>query len=83
MDLGTPTHLVTFDPAGNVTDLGPSVARIDGIAFTVAVPEPSTLALLMAPIAMGLLDTIAPPCGLNWTIDIAGDRSFSSGDNVY
>ncbi len=55
MDLGNPTHLVTFDPLGNVTDLGPSVARIDGIAFTVAVPEPGTLALLIAPLAMGLL----------------------------
>jgi hypothetical protein len=46
MDLGTPTHLVTFDSAGNVTDLGPSVASIDGIAFSVAVPEPATWAIL-------------------------------------
>ncbi len=36
MDLGIPTHLVTIDPAGNVTDLGPSVGSIDGIAFSVA-----------------------------------------------
>jgi hypothetical protein len=35
MNLGIPTHLVIFDnPAtGHVTDLGPSVDRIDGIAF--------------------------------------------------
>ncbi|MGZ4973355.1 MAG: DUF6923 family protein [Limisphaerales bacterium] len=38
MDLGTPTHLVIFDAAGNVTDIGPSVLNIDGIAFT---PKPS------------------------------------------
>jgi hypothetical protein len=42
MDLGTPTDLVTIDALGNVTDLGPSVNRIDGIAFTVAVPEPAS-----------------------------------------
>jgi hypothetical protein len=46
MNLATPTHLVTIDAAGNVTDLGTSVAKIDGIAFQPdVVPEPTTLAL--------------------------------------
>ena len=33
MNLGTPTHLVIFDALGNVTDVGPSVTSVDGIAF--------------------------------------------------
>ncbi len=41
MDLGSPTHLVIFDAAGNVTDIGASVANIDGIAFTPTAPKPS------------------------------------------
>jgi hypothetical protein len=47
MNLGSPTHLVTFDLAtGAITDLGASVPSIDGIAFS-TIPEPSTLALLL------------------------------------
>jgi len=53
IDLGTPTHLVTIDPMGNVTDLGTSVASIDGIAFQ-PVPEPGTLTLLLGIGALGL-----------------------------
>jgi hypothetical protein len=45
MNLATPTHLVTIDPSGNVTDLGISVPRIDGIAFA-PVPEAGTVSLL-------------------------------------
>jgi Repeat of unknown function (DUF6923) len=33
INLGTPPHLVTFDSAGNVTDLGTTPNSIDGIAF--------------------------------------------------
>lgn len=44
-----PTHLVTMDSAGNVTDLGASLNSLDAIAFGPSpVPEPATLA------AMGL-----------------------------
>lgn len=55
MDLGSPTHLVTIDPSGNVTDIGASVARIDGIAFLEPVPEPGTLSLLLGAGAMALV----------------------------
>jgi len=49
MDLGLPTHLVTIDSSGVVTDIGPSVASIDAIAFTVEpIPEPTSAALLLA-----------------------------------
>jgi hypothetical protein len=48
------THLVTFDPTtGVVTDLGASVSALDGIAF--AVPEPSTLALVLTAGTLGLV----------------------------
>jgi hypothetical protein len=40
-----PTNLVTIDPAGAVTLLGPSGASIDAIAF-VPVPEPATFGLI-------------------------------------
>ncbi len=33
INLGTPPHLVTIDPSGNVTDIGATPLRIDGIAF--------------------------------------------------
>jgi hypothetical protein len=42
IDLGTPPHLVTFDSAGNVTDLGTTPNQIDGIAFQ---PPPASPAL--------------------------------------
>lgn len=46
MDLGSPTHLVTIDPtSGAVTDIGTSVANIDGIAFSV--PEPGAGLLIL------------------------------------
>lgn len=53
MNLATPTHLVTIDSSGNVTDLGPSVANIDGIAFSV--PEPASLSLLLSAGGIALL----------------------------
>jgi hypothetical protein len=50
-----PTFLVTIDPAtGEVTNVGQSVNSIDAIAFRI--PEPGTLALLVAPLIMGLLN---------------------------
>lgn len=49
------TDLVTIDPTtGDVTDLGASVTHLDAIAFE-AVPEPSTIALLVGAGAVGLL----------------------------
>jgi len=49
------SELVTIDPAtGNVTDIGPSVTHLDGIAFSAA-PEPGTISLLLAAGAMTLL----------------------------
>ena len=45
MNLASPTHLVTIDSMGNVTDIGTSVPLIDGIAFQ-PVPEPGALALI-------------------------------------
>jgi len=42
IDLGTPPHLVTLDSAGNVTDLGTTPDRIDGIAFQ---PPPASVNL--------------------------------------
>lgn len=50
-------HLVTINPAtAAVTDLGPSVAGLDAIAFgPAAVPEPGTMALLLGPVAIGLV----------------------------
>jgi hypothetical protein len=56
-DLGAPAHLVTIDPAtATVTDIGPTVPNLDGIAFSPApVPEPGTLALLLGPVAVGLI----------------------------
>jgi hypothetical protein len=52
-----PTHIVTIDPAtATVTDIGPSVDSLDAIAFApAAVPEPGTLALLVGPVAVGLI----------------------------
>jgi hypothetical protein len=48
-----PTHLVTIDPAtGAVTDLGASVNSLDAIAFQI--PEPSALALVVAPMIAAL-----------------------------
>jgi hypothetical protein len=44
INLGTPPHLVTFDTAGNVTDIGTTPLRIDGIAFrpsAVTPPSPT------------------------------------------
>ncbi|MEY2427435.1 MAG: hypothetical protein QOJ40_320 [Verrucomicrobiota bacterium] len=56
MDLAPTTHLVTIDPAtGAVTDIGPSVSSIDGIAFLQTVPEPSTIALSLGAGAMALI----------------------------
>jgi len=44
-----PTHIVTIDPAsGTVTDIAASANSLDAIAFRV--PEPTALALLMAPL---------------------------------
>jgi hypothetical protein len=59
-DLGTPPHLVTIDPAtATITDLGTSVLRLDAIAFSPAsVPEPGTLALLLGPVAIGLVRVV-------------------------
>jgi hypothetical protein len=52
---GRLTHLVTFDPpTGTVTDIGPSITALDAIAFS-PVPEPGTLALLIGPVAVGLV----------------------------
>ena len=54
-----PTHLVTIDATGTVTDLGASVNSLDAIAFA-PVPEPSTVALLFAAAgAVGCLETHA------------------------
>ena len=48
-----PTHIVIINPAtAAVTDIGASVNSLDAIAFTV--PEPSAVALLIAPFAVGL-----------------------------
>jgi hypothetical protein len=41
MNLGSPTHLVIIDPAGNVTDLGTSVGSIDAIAFQPVISRPA------------------------------------------
>ena len=52
MDLGSPTHLVTFDLGnGAISDLGSSVPSIDAIAFT-PIPEPATGALLLGGLAV-------------------------------
>jgi hypothetical protein len=49
------TDLVTIDPTtGDVTDIGPSVAHLDAIAFS-EVPEPSTMSLFLGAGAMTLL----------------------------
>ena len=41
MNLATPTHLVTIDPSGNVTEIGPSVTSIDAIAFQPTPVQPA------------------------------------------
>jgi hypothetical protein len=50
LNLGTPPHLVTFDPAGNVTDRGTTPLQIDGIGFLPASAAPArpTLAISSA-----------------------------------
>jgi hypothetical protein len=53
-----PTHLVTIDPlTAAVTDIGPSLERLDAIAFRpkTLIPEPGTLSLLLGPGALALL----------------------------
>jgi hypothetical protein len=45
MDLGGPPHLVIFDLAGNVTDLGTSTDNIDAIAFQETTNAPVTLTI--------------------------------------
>lgn len=51
-----PTHLVTINPANAaVTDLGASVTSLDAIAFSVVVPEPATLSLLVSGLVLVLL----------------------------
>ena len=50
-DRGSPTstHLVLINTStAGLTDIGPSVSNLDGIAFQQSVPEPSSLALLAA-----------------------------------
>jgi hypothetical protein len=58
LDLGNgsppPSHLVTIDPTGAVTDLGPSVISLDAIAFR-SVPEPSTIGLILCSGVIGLV----------------------------
>jgi hypothetical protein len=46
------THLVTFDSAGVVTDLGVSVSALDAIAFQ-PVPEPGVMALVFGFVGVG------------------------------
>jgi hypothetical protein len=54
-DLGATPHIVTINTAtGVVTDMGPSVVRLDAIAFSLAVPEPGTMALLLGTAGVGL-----------------------------
>lgn len=53
-----PTHLVIIDPAtGTVTDIGPSLERLDAIAFRprTVIPEPGTMSLLLGPGLVALL----------------------------
>jgi hypothetical protein len=51
---GLTTHLVTINPAtAGVTDVAVSVPALDAIAFQV--PEPATLCLMIAGLAMGVL----------------------------
>ncbi len=51
---GLITELVTFDLAtGGITDIGPSVVALDAIAFQV--PEPSTLLLVLAGLAVSVV----------------------------
>src|SRR2546423_5294353 len=61
---GTPpvTHLGTIDPTtGAVTDLGASVDSLDAIAFSVAVPEPSTVSLFVLLLIAGFVSRRALP----------------------
>jgi len=58
MNLGTTPHLVTFDSLGNVTDIGPSVPKIDGIAFLEPVPEPTTMAIFLGAGVMVLAGSV-------------------------
>ena len=48
-----PTHLVTINSVGGVTDLGTSLNSLDAIAFQV--PEPATIALIFVGFAMSFL----------------------------
>jgi hypothetical protein len=51
---GGTTHLVTIDPTtGIVSDIGPSVTRLDALA--VAVPEPGAMTLLVGSGVISLL----------------------------
>jgi hypothetical protein len=52
LEVGTASHLVTFDTTtGTVTDHGATGAQfLDAIAFRVAVPEPTSLALSITPL---------------------------------
>lgn len=53
------THLTTFNlSTGAVTDIGASVDLLDAIAFGPAVPEPSTVVLLLGAGAIALLNTL-------------------------
>jgi len=47
-----PTHLVTIDQNGVVTDIGLSVPALDAIAF-LQVPEPGTISLFCGALALG------------------------------
>lgn len=53
------THLITINTStGAATDVGPSLARLDAIAFrpaSTSVPEPGTMAYLFGPGVLGLL----------------------------
>jgi hypothetical protein len=49
------THLVTIDlTSGAITDLGPTVSRLDAIAFG-PIPEPSVFGLIVLAAAMGVM----------------------------
>jgi hypothetical protein len=51
-DLGATPHLMIINPAdASTTDLGASVTSLDAIAFGPPIPEPGSLALLLAPAA--------------------------------